>query len=93
MLVLIAKNIKPALRGKLKLWFIEVAPYIFVSSVKDSCAQKVTEYIWQYCDIESQILVIKDSSHPPFYKVTERSFKKGEFLDISGISLKCYHNK
>ncbi len=93
MLVLIAKNIKPALRGKLKLWFIEVAPYIFVSSVKDSCAKKVAEYIWQFCDVDSQILMIQDLSHPPFYKVIERSFKKSEFLDISRMSLKCYRKE
>ena len=55
--------------------------------------KKVAEYIWQFCDVDSQILMIQDLSHPPFYKVVERSFKKSEFLDISRMSLKCYRKE
>ena len=42
MVVVIAKAIPNQVRGKLKLWFVEVAPYVFVSGVKDFCAEKIS---------------------------------------------------
>jgi len=38
-LVVIANNIPPAVRGRLKLWFVEPRANIFVSGVKDNVAQ------------------------------------------------------
>ena len=36
MLVVIAENLPDAVRGKMKLWFIEPKPNVFVSSVADA---------------------------------------------------------
>lgn len=41
MLVVIAENLPDAVRGKMKLWFIEPKPNVFVSSVADALARKV----------------------------------------------------
>ena len=40
MLVFIANDLPPAVRGRMKLWFVEPRPNVFVSSVKDSVAKK-----------------------------------------------------
>ena len=88
MVVVIAKYIPDRVRGKLKLWFIEVAPYIFVSGVKDFCAERIANYIWNYCDMNSQLIIIRSISKPPYYKVTEKHFAHSKFLSICGIDLK-----
>lgn len=75
MVVLISKNIPDAVRGKLKLWFIEIHPGIFVSSVKDFCAEKIIDYIWTYCTSDSELIAIRDTNKLPFYKVREKSLK------------------
>lgn len=47
MIVLIAQHLAPAVRGRLKLWFIEPKPNVFVSGIKDHQAEKVVEYLMQ----------------------------------------------
>lgn len=88
MVVVLAKSIPDALRGKLKLWFIEIAPYVFVSCVKDSCAEKIVNFVWQYCDMSSELTIIRDINKPPFFEVKEKRFTKSDFVDVSGLRLK-----
>ena len=49
MLVVIANDLPPAVRGRMKLWFVEPRPNIFVSGIKDSVAKKVIDYLVPYC--------------------------------------------
>jgi CRISPR-associated protein Cas2 len=53
MLVVLANDLPPAVRGRMKLWFIEPKPNVFVSGVKDSVAKTVTEYLLSHCPAES----------------------------------------
>ena len=87
MVVLISKNIPDAVRGKLKLWFIEIHPGIFVSSVKDFCAEKIIDYIWTNCTSDSELIAIRDTNKSPFYKVREKSLKPSSFIDFCGLKL------
>ncbi|UDC41130.1 type I-E CRISPR-associated endoribonuclease Cas2e [Klebsiella quasivariicola] len=48
MLVVLANDLPPAVRGRMKLWFVEPRPNVFVSGVKDSVAQTVVDYLMQY---------------------------------------------
>lgn len=43
MVVVIANDLPPAVRGRMKLWFIEPRANIFVSGIKDSVATEVIE--------------------------------------------------
>ena len=45
MLVVIANDLPPAVRGRMKLWFIEPRPNVFVSGVKDAVAKKVMQIL------------------------------------------------
>lgn len=60
MVVLIANHLPPAVRGRLKLWFLEPRANVFVSNVKSSVADKVIEELWALCPISSGLLVIRD---------------------------------
>lgn len=85
MIVIVAKKIKQALRGKLKTWFIEIEPNIFVSSIKDSVADDVITYIWEMCDINTSLLIIKSINKPPFYNIESKNYGQEKFIDISGM--------
>ena len=53
MLIVLVNNLPPVVRGRMKLWFIEAKPNVFVSGLKDTVASKVVDYLFQYCPIES----------------------------------------
>ena len=53
MLVVIANDLPPAVRGRMKLWFVEPRANMFVSGIKDSVAKKVVDYLHKYCPPES----------------------------------------
>ena len=40
MVVVVADQIPDAVRGKMKLWFIELKPNVFVSGINDHVAKK-----------------------------------------------------
>lgn len=93
MIVLITEEIPKALRGKLKLWFIEIKCGVFVSSVKDFCAQKVINYIYSYSDYNSKFIIIKDINKAPFYEVTEIGYGRNDFFNFCGLPLKKVNKK
>ena len=49
MLVVIANDLPPAVRGRMKLWFVEPRPNVFVSGIKDSVARHVINYLLEKC--------------------------------------------
>ena len=61
MVVLIASRIPPAVRGRLKLWFVEPRANVFVSSIKASVADKVLDELWQICPVSSGLMVIRSA--------------------------------
>jgi len=69
MVVVIANSLPPAVRGRMKLWFIEPRANIFVSGIKDSVADKVIDYLFESCPHYSGLLVIQRINNPPYYKI------------------------
>ena len=87
MLVVIANNLPPAVRGRMKLWFIEPRPNVFVSGVKDKVAKKVVEYLYKYCPLESGLMVFTSSAKPPGYRIFGVGDTKRKIAEISGHQL------
>ena len=46
MIVVIANDIPEAIRGKMKLFFIEVKPNVFISGVNDYVGTKIVNYLF-----------------------------------------------
>ena len=59
MIVVIANSLPDRIRGRMKLWFIEPKPNVFVSGVTDHVADKVVSYLLDNCPLESGLLVFK----------------------------------
>lgn len=87
MLVVIANDLPPAVRGRMKIWFVEPKPNVFVSGVKDSVANKVIDYLHKYCPPESGIIIFKRISQAPGYEIRCLGNSKRKLISLSGLQL------
>lgn len=87
MLVVIANDLPPAVRGRMKLWFIEPRPNVFVSGVKDAVAKKVVEYLRGHCPLESGLMVFRRIPVTPGYEIRGIGDTKRSVTEISGLQL------
>lgn len=87
MLVVIANDIPPAVRGRMKLWFIEPRPNVFVSGVQDSVADDVVTYLYKHCSVESGLMVFRKAKHSPGYKILGLGDTKRNLIEIDGFQL------
>lgn len=87
MLVVIANDLPPAVRGRMKLWFVEARPNVFVSGIKDAVAKKVVEYLYKYCPAESGLMVFRRIPEAPGYEIYDVGTTKRSLIEISGLQL------
>ena len=55
MFVVIANDLPPAVRGRMKLWFVEPRANIFISGIKDSVADKVITYLFERIELDTTL--------------------------------------
>lgn len=87
MLVVVANDLPPAVRGRMKLWFIEPRPNVFVSGVKDSVASTVIEYLYKHCPPESGLVMFRSLPQPPGYEIRTIGPPRKPMTNISGLQL------
>lgn len=87
MLVVVANDLPPAVRGRMKLWFIEPRANVFVSGVKDSVATTVVEYLYKHCPAESGLLIARSLSRPPGFELVSCGPTRKPIVTIGGLQL------
>lgn len=87
MLVVVANDLPPAVRGRMKLWFIEPRPNVFVAGVKDSVASTVVEYLYRHCPAESGMVIFRSLPRPPGYEIRTIGPPRKPMTSISGLQL------
>ena len=87
MIVVVADSIPPAIRGRMKLWFLEPKPNVFVSGVKDSVAKDVVDYLYENCPLDSNMIIIESTSKAPYYKIKSKGFSNSKIGSICGLPL------
>ncbi len=87
MLVVIANNIPSAVRGRMKCWFVEPRPNVFVSGVKDSVGDSIIEYLYKYCPAESGLIIFQRTRKTPGYKIWGMGDTTRLLVEISGMQL------
>lgn len=87
MLVVIANDLPPAVRGRMKLWFVDPRANVFVSGIKDNVAQKVVDYLQEHCPPESGLLMFLKTPEPPGYRILGRGDHKREIVLLDGLQL------
>ena len=87
MLVVIANDLPAAVRGRMKLWFIEPRPNVFVSGIKDAVALKVIAYLHEHCPLESGLMIFRRVADTPGYEIVGLGETKRDLIKISGLQL------
>jgi CRISPR-associated protein Cas2 len=87
MLIVIANDLPPAVRGRMKLWFIEPRTNVFVSGIKDSVAKKVVEYLYKHCPTKSGLIIFRSTSKTPGYEIHGMGDSTRVLIELSGMQL------
>jgi len=87
MLVVIANDLPPAVRGRMKLWFVEPRANMFVSGIKNSVAKKVVEYLHKHCPSESGLMIFNSISTTPGYEIYGLGDTRRDLIELSGLQL------
>ena len=67
MVVVLANELPPAVRGRMKLWFIEPRANVFVSGIKDSVANTVVDYLLRHCPTDAGVMIFMSQVQAPGY--------------------------
>ncbi len=87
MLVVVANDLPPAVRGRMKLWFVEPRANVFVSGVKDSVANTVVDYLLTHCPPESGVIIFRSIPKPPGFEMRTIGPTRKSLTEISGLQL------
>ena len=87
MLIVLANELPAAVRGRMKLWFIEPRPNVFISGVKDSVATTVVEYLYEHCPPESGVLLIRLTRDAPGFEMRTIGSVRKPVVELSGLQL------
>lgn len=87
MLIVIANDLPPAVRGRMKLWFVEPRPNVFVSGIKDSVATTVVNYLYEHCPPESGLLMVRSVPHQPGFEMLCIGPPRKPMISLSGLQL------
>jgi len=71
----------------MKLWFVEPRPNVFVAGIKDATADKVVDYLFEYCPFASGLIVFQKTNRPPGYKIRSLGDTTRRLTEISGLQL------
>lgn len=93
MLVVVANDLPLAVRGRMKLWFIEPRPNVFVSGIKDSVAQTVIRYLHTHCPPESGVMIFYSRNRAPGFGVQSIGPTRKKQTDIDGLPLVIENSK
>jgi CRISPR-associated protein Cas2 len=86
-LVVVANKLPPAIRGRMKLWFIEPRPNVFISGINDSVAMRVIEYLYEHCPADSGVIMFRSIPRSPKYEIRVIGSTDKTITEISGMQL------
>lgn len=87
MLVVVANDLPPAVRGRMKIWFIEPRPNVFISGINDDTALNVVHYLYKHCPPSGGITIFRKIKAPPGYEIHTIGDPKKTLTSISGLQL------
>ena len=87
MIVVIAEHIPDSIRGKMKLWFIELKPNVFISGVSGYLAQKIVHYLFSKSDLLSGMTIILSQRKTPGYRIISLGETRKGVIRLNGLEL------
>ena len=87
MIVVIANYLPDAVRGKIKLWFVEPKPNVFVSGITDALADRVVDLLMDKCPPDSGMLIFKSIRQAPHFRIYALGQPAKHLTSISGLQM------
>lgn len=87
MLVVIAKDLPPAVRGRLKLFCIELKSGVFVSGLKKSLAQKLIDYLLLHCPNKTGLMILSSKNSAPGFSIIGKGESIQDLVELSGFQM------
>ncbi len=87
MVVVIANDLPPAVRGRMKLWFVEPRPNVLVSGIRDSVATSVIDYLFKHCGPRSGLIVFYRIPQAPGFRIRGIGDTNRRLTELSGLQL------
>lgn len=86
MIVLITNDLHPAVRGRIKLWFVEIRPGVFITGISGYLSKKIVQFLLKQ-KFGAGSLLIESSTSSPGYKIHHYGQPKRQLIKISGLQL------
>jgi len=87
MVVVIANELPPAVRGRIKLWFVEPRANVFVSGIKDAVADEVVSYLYKSCSSSSGLIIFQRVPQTPGFRILGRGDPDKKIALLDGYPL------
>lgn len=87
MIVVLANDLPPAVRGRMKLWFVEPRPNVFVSGINDAVAKKIVTYLHKHCPASSGLMIFRKIPITPGYEISGVGDLRRAITEVSGLQL------
>ena len=87
MTVLILDSPKPAIRGQLKRWFVELRPNIFVSSINEMVLGNVLEFLGGYGKLDGMVVCKAHNSQGYIIRALGASCNRYKGFEMGDLSL------
>lgn len=87
MIVIVANSLPDAVRGKIKLWFVEPKPHVFVSGITDALADRVVDLLMEKVPPSAGMIIFKSIRQAPHFRIYIRGVPPKQLTAISGLQL------
>lgn len=87
MIVVCCEKLPPAVRGRMKLWFVEVRCGVFVSGLNDDVALRIVEYLEEHCSAETGLLIFLSRRKSPGFEVRAKGASLHRLVSLGGLQL------
>lgn len=87
MVVLITHKLPNSIRGRLKLWFIEPKPQVFISNLNGKNADNIIDMITKNSPPEAGGIIIRSNNSIDGFSVTEFGKSLDKIFVLDGICI------
>ena len=87
MIVVIARKLPPAVAGRMKLWFLELQPGVYISGLNNATAIEVADYLFSHCPESSGLMIIISKQETPGYEIRTKGVCEDQLIKLSGLQL------
>ena len=86
MIIVITNDLHPAIRGRMKLWFIELKPGVFIYGVSNHLSKKIVDFLLKQ-KFGSGSLLIESRRDSPGYIIHSFGLSDRKIIKLTNLQL------